>query len=213
MKVLNLYAGLGGNRRLWEGADVVAVEWDKEIADVYRSLYPTDDVVVGDAHGYLEAHYQEFDLIWSSPPCQSHSKVRMMASKAGSYAAVMPDMNLWAEILFLQHFAKGKWVVENVLPYYKPFIAPTSVIGRHLFWANFDIPPVLFRDYLTHNERGMSHKGIFDLRGRELNHRKDQLIRNSVPPRIGLYVFNCSQVQAGLFNNLAQKQRRVQNPK
>ena len=49
-----------------------------------------------------------------------------------------PDMKLYEEILFLQHFFKGKWVVENVVPYYKPLIEPI-VNGRHAYWANFDI--------------------------------------------------------------------------
>ena len=31
MKVLNLYAGLGGNRKLWNGVNVVAIEIDENI--------------------------------------------------------------------------------------------------------------------------------------------------------------------------------------
>ena len=30
IKVLNLYSGLGGNRRLWDNCEVTAVELDKE---------------------------------------------------------------------------------------------------------------------------------------------------------------------------------------
>jgi len=29
-KVLNLYAGIGGNRKLWTDVDVTAVEWDED---------------------------------------------------------------------------------------------------------------------------------------------------------------------------------------
>jgi len=189
MKVLNLYAGLGGNRKLWDGVEVTAVEINPEIANVYQDFFPGDNVVVDDAHLYLLNHYSEFDFMWSTPPCQSQSKVRMMASKSGSYPPIFPDMKLWEEILFLKYFAKCKFVVENVKPYYTPFVEPNVVLHRHYFWANFEIPYIKFNDKLTHNERGTSHKGAFDLRGYELRHRKDQLIRNSLDPLLGKYIF------------------------
>ena len=77
MKILNLYAGVGGNRRLWgDKHEITAVEWNKSVADCYHDLYPNDTVIVADAHQYLLEHYQEFDFIWSSPLCQSHSIIR-----------------------------------------------------------------------------------------------------------------------------------------
>jgi DNA (cytosine-5)-methyltransferase 1 len=119
----------------------------------------------------------------------------MMASKGGSYDAVMPDMRLWAEIIFLQNFTKNtdiKFVVENVKPYYEPFVKPTTKLGRHLFWANFEIPQTEIKDGLTHNERGSSEKGYFDLRPYKMKHRKDQIIRNCVDPNVGEYVLRCA---------------------
>ena len=117
-KVLNLYAGIGGNRKDWgDDYEITAVEYNAEIANVYQQLHPKDTVIVADAHEYLAKHWREFHFIWSSPPCQSHSKIRMMASKSGTYDAVMPDMRLWAEIIFLQNFTRNtniKFVVENV---------------------------------------------------------------------------------------------------
>ena len=195
VRVLNLYACLGGNRLLWENCEVTAVEWDEELAKLYQERFPNDKVIVGDAHKYLLEHFTEFDFIWSSPPCQSHSKVRMMASKSGSYDAVMPDMKLWSEIIFLQNFTKNtdiKFVVENVKPYYEPFVKPTAKLGRHLFWANFEIPETEIKDGLTHNERGSSEKGYFDLREYKIKHRKDQIIRNCVDPNVGQYVLGCA---------------------
>jgi DNA (cytosine-5)-methyltransferase 1 len=171
---------------------VTAIEYNQEIADVYKQLHPIDEVIVADAHEYLAKNWRDFDFIWSSPPCQSHSKVRMMASKSGSYDAVMPDMRLWAEIIFLQNFTKNtdiKFVVENVKPYYEPFVKPTIQLGRHLFWANFKIVETTIQDGLTHNERGSSNKGYFDLRPFKIQHRKDQIIRNCVDPNIGQYIF------------------------
>ena len=194
IKVLNLYAGIGGNRKLWENVEVTAVEWSEEIANVYKEFHPNDNVIVGDAHEYLAKNWKNFDFIWSSPPCQSHSKVRMMASKGGSYDSIMPDMKLWAEIIFLQHFTNNtgiKFVVENVKPYYEPFVQPTTKLGRHLFWSNFEIPKIEIKDGLTHNERGSSEKGYFDLRNFKLSHRKDQIIRNCVDPNVGKYILEC----------------------
>lgn len=193
-KILNLYAGIGGNRKLWgDGHEVTAIEYNEEIANIYSKFFPNDNVIVTDAHEYLAKHWREFDFIWSSPPCQSHSKVRMMASKAGSYDAVMPNMNLWSEIIFLQNFTKNtdiKFVVENVKPYYEPLVKPTQTIGRHLFWSNIEIPEITIKDGLSHNERGSSKTGFFDLSGFKTKHRKDQIIRNSVDPEIGNYIIS-----------------------
>jgi DNA (cytosine-5)-methyltransferase 1 len=191
-KILNLYAGIGGNRKKWENVQVTAIEYDAEIAGVYKDFFPDDIVIVDDAHKYLEKHYKEFDFIWSSPPCQSHSKVRMMASKGGSYPPVMPDLTLYSEIIFLQHFAECLWIIENVKPYYQPLIPNTQKLGRHYIWSNFNIPHKEMSDGLSHNERGMSHKGFFDLRKYKMHQRKDQIIRNSVNPDLGQYVFDCA---------------------
>jgi DNA (cytosine-5)-methyltransferase 1 len=188
IKVLNLYSGIGGNRKFWKNVLVTAVEYSEEIANIYQDFFPEDIVIVTDAHKYLARNYMKYDFIWSSPPCQSHSKVRMMASKSGSYDAIMPDMTLWSEIIFLKHFAKCPWVVENVKPYYEPLIIPTQKLGRHYFWSNFDIPIKEIPDGLSHNQRGSNDYGFFDIRNYNIKHRKDQVIRNAVNPIIGEYI-------------------------
>ena len=48
MRVLNLYACLGGNRLLWEDCEVTAVELDPELARMYQERFPDDTVIVGD---------------------------------------------------------------------------------------------------------------------------------------------------------------------
>ncbi len=142
VKVLNLYACLGGNRLLWENCDVTAVELDSELARMYQDRFPNDKVIVTDAHQYLLDHYKEFDFIWTSPPCPSHSRPRYWNSSNydTNTKPIYPDMKLYEEILFLQHyFRSGKYVVENVIPYYEPLI-PAKKRGRHLYWTNFNLP-------------------------------------------------------------------------
>ena len=142
MKVLNLYACLGGNRLLWDNCEVTAVELDPELARMYQERFPDDNVLVTDAHQYLLDHYQEYDFIWSSPPCPTHSRARYWSSSNydTSTKPVYPDLRLYEEILFLQHYYKtGRYVVENVIPYYEPLI-PAQKRGRHLYWTNFNLP-------------------------------------------------------------------------
>lgn len=138
MKILNLYACLGGNRYKWGNEhEITAVEWDEELAKLYQQRFPNDKVVVADAHQYLLDHYKEYDFIWSSPPCPTHSRARF--ARRNTTTAIYPDMKLYQEILFLQKWFKGKYVVENVIPYYEPLIQAQKR-GRHLYWCNFKLP-------------------------------------------------------------------------
>lgn len=175
MKILNLYAGIGGNRKLWgDEHAITAVELDPEIAAVYQQLYPNDTVIVGDAHQYLLEHYKEFDFIWSSPPCPTHSRARFWGwSKK---RPVYPDMTLYQEILFLRHHCETAWAVENVIPYYKPLIEPSAKLGRHFIWSSLSIPP-----------KEIASSDIRKLSGTS---KKDKLLRNAVDPEVGLHIFN-----------------------
>ena len=142
MKILNLYACLGGNRYKWDevtNIEVTAVEWDKELAKLYKERFPKDNVIVDDAHQYLLDHYKEFDFIWSSPPCPTHSRVRFTQKNKDFYIPKYPDMSLYQEIIFLEKHFEGKYVVENVIPYYEPLISAHKR-GRHLYWCNFNLP-------------------------------------------------------------------------
>jgi DNA (cytosine-5)-methyltransferase 1 len=141
MKILNLYACLGGNRYKWnevkEDIEVTAVEWDEELAKLYQERFPHDKVIVADAHQYLLDHYKEFDFIWSSPPCPTHSRARF--ARRNTTSAKFPDLKLYEEILFLDNWFDGKFIVENVIPYYEPLI-PAKKRDRHLYWTNFNLP-------------------------------------------------------------------------
>ena len=145
MKILNLYAGIGGNRKLCgDDHEITAVEFDPAVTEAYQDRYPNDTVVVGDAKQYLLDHYKEFDFIWASPPCQSHTRLRYCKvdcgiNSRGEHPAVYADMTLYQIILFLQYHGKAKWVIENVIPYYDPLIKADAQIDRHLYWSNFKI--------------------------------------------------------------------------
>ena len=142
MKILNLYACLGGNRYLWgDEHEITAVELDPELARLYGERFPNDKIIVTDAHKYLLDHYKEFDFIWTSPPCPSHSRARFWFSSnyETNVDPVYPDLKLYEEILFLSKYFKGKYCVENVIPYYEPLIEAQKR-GRHLYWTNFTLP-------------------------------------------------------------------------
>lgn len=204
MKILNLYAGLGGNRLLWgDKHEVTAVEIDPEIAKVYQDLFPNDKVIVGDAHQYLLEHYAEYDLIWSSPPCQTHSQIRFNIGfkanrKYKKVEAVYPDMKLYQEIILLDNYYEGKWVVENTIPYYEPLIRGQKV-GGHIWWSNFYISPI---DHGNRNHRGGTVGTLQDRKKINLDKyaikNKRQLLRNCVEPEVGVHVLECSTGEKAL---------------
>jgi DNA (cytosine-5)-methyltransferase 1 len=141
-KVLNLYACLGGNRLKWDevaNIEVTAVELDPELARLYQERFPNDTVIVADAHEYLLKNYMNFDFIWTSPPCPSHSRVRFSQKNRENCDAVYPDFKLYEEVVLLDNYFEGKYVVENVIPFYEPLI-PAKKRGRHLYWTNFNLP-------------------------------------------------------------------------
>lgn len=189
MKILNLYAGIGGNRQLWgDEHDITAVELDPDIAAIYKSFYPNDTVIVADAHQYLLDHYKEFDFIWSSPPCPSHSRLRTMIKER-----VYPDMKLYEEIIFLQKWYYGDWVVENVTPYYKPLVEPQATVDRHLVWSNKTIGNKSFERAFSGAVNDQSIATLqkaynVNLPANTKNKRK--LLRNMVLPEMGKYIFD-----------------------
>ena len=183
MRILNLYAGKGGNRKLWGNEhDITAVEFNSKVADMYKELYPNDEVIVADAHDYLLKHYTEFDFIWSSPPCQTHSRANYFINYITE--SRYPKMELWQEIIFLKTFCKGKFCVENVVSYYEYFIKPTAEIGRHYLWANFSIPKI----GLPKGEVGTMMKEYVGT-GKNAHDKKIE-DRNCVNAELGLHILN-----------------------
>lgn len=196
MKILNLYSGLGGNRKLW-GTEhgVTAVEFDPSIAKFYQDHFPKDIVIVGDAHDYLLNHYDEYDFIWSSVNCPSHSRARFWSSKPNDKVKpVFPDMKLYEEILFLQHYFEGNWSLENVIPYYGFLIQPSIVIGRHAFWSNIKILDFESNDADIKNGNIDEWQNLhgFDISEYSFNQRRDKILRNCVNPDLGKHILDCA---------------------
>lgn len=204
-KVLNLYACLGGNRYKWTDCEVTAVELDPEAARLYQERFPNDKVIVADAHQYLLDHYKEFDFIWSSPPCPTHSRARF--ARHETTKTEYPDMKLYQEIIFLQNYFKGKFCVENVIPFYEPLILAQKR-GRHLYWCNFIIPNNL-------NERKCAIMESsdevskwcefhdYDFRKYKGEQSTTKMARNLVDYEAGLTIFNTAR-------NIIEKSKQSQ---
>jgi len=207
LKVLNLYACLGGNRYKWDEVtdiDVTAVELDPHAAELYQERFPNDTVIVADAHAYLLDHYKEFDFIWSSPPCPTHSAFQrsMKTKRKMQY----PDMRLYQEIILLQSFFDGNYVVENVVPHYEPLIQAQRR-GRHLYWTNFKLPAILSQRH---------HKNLSNMTTAELSayhdydfgkyqgpQRRDKMARNLVDYEAGKRIF---ETACGIIRHHDQRQ-------
>lgn len=217
MKILNLYAGIGGNRKYWdkehtgEEHDITAIELNPNIAKIYQDFFEADKVLVCDAHHYLEQHYLEFDFIWSSPPCPTHSNLRKGLSMASGAKAVYPDMKLYEEILFLKGYFKGNYCVENVIGWYEPLTPPyPQEIQRHYFWCNFHISQLkeFEKDSIriTGGRNSPEWVQIEHLQKRhgiilpENTPDRRTLLRNCVSPNLGLHILNESK--KGYFKEL-----------
>jgi len=188
------------------GVDVTAVEWDSEKADIYRELFPKDTVIETDAHEYLREHMDEYDFIWSSPPCPTHSRLQDMNRGKENTTVPYPDMNLWQEIIHLQKWCEADWVVENVITHYDPIIDPYER-GKHYFWSNYYIPEFDF-DGLKVEIRGPSNGRLenarertgFDLSKFDVTQNGElKMLNNAVTPQLGKHVFESRGKQTTLI--------------
>ena len=203
MKILNLYAGIGGNRTLWgDEHEITAVEINSDIASEYKYRFPNDEVIQTDSHQFLLHNYKNYDFIWSSPPCPSHSRL-CYSQKEKRYA----EMSLYQQIILLKNWSKSLWSIENVVPYYDYLIEPNAIIGRHPYWANFKIEPL---DVQNINVSRSSKQELSEYLGMPIPRINGALLlRNSVEPKVGKHIFesairkyNAENVsQTELFNN------------
>jgi len=197
MKILNLYAGLGGNRKLWgEEHEITAVEIHPDICKYYKNHYPKDNIFNMDCINYLETidSLDRFDFIWASPPCQTHSKLAIYNAKR------VPDMTGVLGIqIFLDKYYDGLYVIENVQPYWLNSVMIDShltKLGRHCFWSNFPIPYREFErtkkqfPYMTINDLSVDKE--IDIPNIEDKTLQRQTLRNCVHPKIGKYILDCA---------------------
>lgn len=204
MKILNLFAGIGGNRTLWgEEHEIVAVESNQQILDIYISRFPNDEYVLGDALTVLRQHGEEFDFIWASPSCTTHTSMNVLTKgKYGTLPEIPDDRSLYGLIRWLQIWFKGKWVVENVKDYMGFLIPPTSNLDRHYFWSNFTIPEKSFpregniakEDFASLARFHKINENIIPFYKWDRNHDfRWTVLRNCVDYRIGKYILDCAQ--------------------
>jgi len=216
MKILNLYSCLGGNRYKWNEVakqagieiEVVAIEYDEELAKLYKERFPNDIVYITDAHQYLLDNFKSFDFIWSSPPCPSHSRARF--ARKNTTKAIFPDLRLYEEILFLENYFDGKYCVENVIPYYEPLI-PAQKRGRHLYWTNFILP----NDLKERKSSIMESKNEvkkwcefhdYDFTKYKGSQRLDKVARNLVDYEAGKTIF---EIALGIVNKKETNQLEI----
>ena len=213
IKVLNLYSCLGGNRYRWDEVadiEVTAVELDPEAARLYQERFPNDIVIVADAHEYLLNHFKEFDFIWSSPPCPSHSRVRISQKNRENFEFKYPDMKLYEEVIFLENFFDDKFVVENVIPYYEPLIKGQQR-GRHIYWTNFILPQDVGERLdgkglisTAKNEvEKLSKFHDYDFTKYKGEQRVNKMARNLIDYEVGKTIF---ETALGIINKKQEKQ-------
>jgi len=211
MEVLNLYAGIGGNRKLWgNDVDVTAIEYDSDIANIYRANFPQDTVIEADAHEYLIEHIDEFDFVWASPPCPTHGQMEAVNHVQNDMR--YPDMNLYQEIIILQQHHERlnlSYCVENVVSYYEPLIEPQTM-HRHYYWSNYripeldeDLPQLIKRGEEGREDRGDVGTGFdYDRHEKALGYdlsdfdipksKKAKALRNCVHPKLGKHILESS---------------------
>lgn len=209
MKILNLFAGIGGNRTLWNGHEITSVEFNPVVVKIYRKRFPLDRILVQDVFDFLRDknnNLNDYDFIWASPPCQSHSQMQKFNPSKITRPPI-PDLTAVYGLKFwLQQNYSNFYVIENVQPYYKVPIKPTVKLGRHLFWSNFSILPKIFpHKFLGTNKHGK----IGGVMREDYNHQIEKMmlidikkelaesfkgkklrtvVRNCVDPKIGKYI-------------------------
>ena len=188
LKFLDLYAGPGGAARgiqtLCEkkgiAYDYTAVEIDPEIAVAHKKNNPNSKVIVADAITFIHK-IKNYDFIIACPPCTSHSKLNNMQKNKPEI-----DTSLW---FLIYHFKYNNinFLIENVNPYYEPFIEPTIKISRHCFWSSFTIKEFVYQKYYK-NFRYLSIEDLEEYHGlvapNMSREKQRKVLRSALQPSI-----------------------------
>lgn len=187
------------------GHKITAVESDEDIAAIYQAQFPGDEMVVGDALEFVEKHLTEFDFIWASPPCQTHSVLNIPTHAQTNRLPHIPDdKSLYGLIRWLKKWIDPNqlFIVENVKDYLGYLIQPNSMLARHPVWSNFPIPKKHFNRLKDMDHKSwkqlcewhkIDQKLIPKTLSWEKNHDKRRtILRNCVDYKIGKYILDCA---------------------
>ncbi len=194
IKLLNSFAGIGGNtknldRDLFE---ITHVETNKKRINYLQKTFQDDITIEADAYQYILENIMEYDIVWASPPCPTHSNVRWANRTKENFTYVYPDMQMYGLIFLLQRARQYEpWIVENVTPYYEPLIEPTVKLGRHMIWSNKHIPFKKFgadniAEIKRDHERNLSVKDLRDEMNGDIG---KYIIENLLDKKISLEEF------------------------
>ncbi len=184
-KILNLYAGIGGNRALWDklkNIHVTAVESNPKIAAIYSMLYPNYTVIIADAHDYLFKHFQDYDFIWSSPP-----NVRP------AYTPYFEDFTLFQHVFFMHRFCKA-YCIECPDVYWTQ---EETQIGKPVncykssYWSSFRFPRIavngIQRDFYMSKETAKRNRTGIDLSVVKYKNKR-KLFTDATMPQVGFEI-------------------------
>lgn len=218
MKILNLFAGIGGNRINWKNHEIIAIEYEPKIASWYQFNFPQDKIIISDVYKFLNDinnHnlLKDIDFVWASPPCITHTMLPKNTHNKHIIHRKIPDMTgIYGLYIFLSNISsnfnkKLKFVIENIKPWYKPLIKPTVALERHYFWSNFHIPSKKFVKPYAHLNKSYADLTItemlsflpFSLPPFKISN-KTQILHNCVNFEVAEYILNCIQAKRSLKN-------------
>ena len=140
MKLLDLFCGAGGASMGYykAGFEVVGVDINPQ------PNYPFE-FYQADALEFLQEHWNEFDVIHASPPCQAYSRAGIQWRKSGKE---YPDLVDKTRELLIK--TNKPYIIENVpgAPLKNPTVLTGSFFNirvrrKRLFETNFELPFIL----------------------------------------------------------------------